>query len=126
MPLREARRIHQSGVELGDEQAAGISLDLWAFATGGNVPEDVVKSALECDRRDAQSKAQVLLADGVRLMALQQYEQAEARFAQALAVARRAGVMNVFVAPTLSWLASALRCQAENQRPTPCVAAALS
>ncbi|MGA2258643.1 MAG: histidine kinase dimerization/phospho-acceptor domain-containing protein, partial [Thermoguttaceae bacterium] len=113
--LQEARRMHQSGLELGDEQMAGISLDLWAFATAGRMPEDVVKTALECKRSDAQGTTQVLLADGVRLMALGQDEEAEDRFAEALAVARRAGMMNAYVAPNLAWLATALRCQAEKQ-----------
>ncbi len=54
--LEEARRMHESGVELGDDQMAGISLDLWAFATGGQVPEDLIKNALACDRRDAQAR----------------------------------------------------------------------
>jgi signal transduction histidine kinase/DNA-binding response OmpR family regulator/serine/threonine protein kinase len=115
--LQEARRMHQSGLELGDQQMAGISLDLWAFATAGHMPEDVVKSALECNRSDAQGTTQVLLADGVRLMALGRHEQAEARFTEALAVARRAGMMNAYVAPNLAWLATALYCQAENQPP---------
>ena len=113
--LEEARRMHESGVELGDEQMAGISLDLWAFATGGRVPEDLIKKALQCDRRDAQGTTQVLLADGVRLMALSRHEEAEARFEEALAIAKKKGIMNAYVAPNLSWLASALRCQAEKQ-----------
>jgi two-component system sensor kinase len=115
--LREARRMHQSGLELGDDQAAGISLDLWAFATKGQVPEDLIKNALECDRRDAQGTTQVLLADGIRLMSGEQYEQAESRFEEALAVAREKGMMNAYVAPNLAWLTSALRYQAENQPP---------
>ena len=113
--LEEARRMHESGVELGDDQMAGISLDLWAFATGGQVPEDLIKNALAYDRRDAQGTAQVLMADGIRLMSLGQHEQAEARFEEALAVAKKKGIMNAYVAPNLSWLTSALRCQAEKQ-----------
>ena len=116
--LQEARRVHQSGLELGDEQMAGISLDAWAFATAGRMPEDLVKKALECNRRDVQGTTQVLLADGVRLMALGRHEAAEVRFAEALAIARRAGgMMNTYVAPNLAWLATALRCQAEQQPP---------
>jgi len=113
--LEEARRMHKSGLELGDEQMAGISLDLWAFATAGQVPQDLIETALKCDRRDAQGTTQVLLADGVRIMALGLYEQAEARFTEALAVARRAGMMNAYVAPNLAWLTTSLRCQAEKQ-----------
>jgi signal transduction histidine kinase/DNA-binding response OmpR family regulator len=115
--LQEARRMHQSGLELGDEQMAGISLDLWAFATAGRMPEDVVQSALQCKRKDTQRTTQVLLADGVRLMALGRYEQAEARFTEALAVAHQAGMMNAYVAPNMAWLATSLRCQAEMLSP---------
>ena len=113
--LEEARRMHESGVELGDEQMAGISLDLWAFATGGQVPEELIKNALACDRRDAQGTTQVLLADGIRLMALSRHDEAVARFEEALAIAKKKGIMNAYVAPNLSWLTSALRCQAEMQ-----------
>ena len=45
--LEAARHIHQSGLELGDEQASGISLDIWAFATGGRVPEETLKARTE-------------------------------------------------------------------------------
>jgi two-component system sensor kinase len=113
--LEEARRMHDSGLELGDEQASGISLDLWAFATGGRVPEDVLAIELQRERSDAQGTTQVMLADGLRQMALDEYEQAETRFARALAIARRAGIMNAYVAPNLAWRASALRRQAETQ-----------
>jgi two-component system sensor kinase len=111
--LADARRMHQMGVELGDEQAAGISLNLWALAAGGRLPAELVQQAMECPRRDVQGTAQVLLADGLRLMALKEYERAANRFREALAIAREAGVMNVYVAPNHVWLATALRCQAE-------------
>ena len=113
--LEEARRMHQSGLELGDEQASGISLDIWARATGGRVPEEILKNELKRTRRDFQGAAQVLLADGVRLMGTQQYQQAAERFSHALVIAKKAGIVNSYVAPNLAWLATALRCQAEEQ-----------
>ncbi len=113
--LREARRMHQSGLDLGDAQMAGISLDLWAFTAPSQLPEDIVKAALECERKDTQGTTQVLLADGVRLVALDKEEQAEARFTEALSVARRAGMMNAYVAPNMAWLTTALRHQVEKQ-----------
>ena len=56
--VEEARRNHKSGLELGDEQASGIILDVWARATGGNVPQEIVKTELERERHDAQGTAQ--------------------------------------------------------------------
>jgi signal transduction histidine kinase/CheY-like chemotaxis protein/serine/threonine protein kinase len=110
---KEAQRLHQSGLDLGDEQASGISLDLWAFSTGGKVPEEALKKELARVRGDIQGKAQVLLAEGVRLMALKEFEQAAQCFQDALQLAKRSGLMNAYISPHLPWLATALRCQAE-------------
>lgn len=113
--LEEARRIHQSGREVGDEQASGIILDVWARSTGGKVPEDILREELQRTRRDTQGTTQLLLAEGVRLMGAQQFEEAAQRFSHAIAVAKKAGVINTYVAPNMAWLATALRCQAEQQ-----------
>ena len=43
--------MHKSGLELGDEQASGISLDVWALATGGKVPEEILAQEVERERR---------------------------------------------------------------------------
>lgn len=112
---REAQKIHQSGLELGDKQASGISLDVWARALEGNVPEQTVKRELERKRQDAQGNAQVMLAEGVRLMGSGDYSEAAKTFQEALSIADKAGVSNAYVIPNLPWLASALRCQAESQ-----------
>ena len=55
------------------------------------------------------------MADGLRLMALNQYEQAADRFSQALDLAKKRRIVNAYTAPNLAWLATALRCQAEKQ-----------
>ena len=112
--LEEARRIHASGLELGDFQASGISLDVWARATNGAVPPAVMQPEVARHRHDAQGMAQVLLAEGVCRMGAQEHAQAASTFERALAVARIAGVMNAYVAPNWAWLASALRREAED------------
>jgi hypothetical protein len=66
-------RLGQLGeaVEVGDPQASGISLDVWAWATNGNVPQETIDSELvkQKDRQhDAQGTAQVMLADARCLM----------------------------------------------------------
>ena len=48
--MQVAQCLHQSGLELGDEQASGISLDIWARATGGRVPEEILKHELKRSR----------------------------------------------------------------------------
>ncbi|MFO0918174.1 MAG: response regulator [Planctomycetaceae bacterium] len=112
--VEQARKIHDSGIELGDHQASGISLDVWSRATFGAVPSDVMQRELDRTRPDAQGTAQVLLAEGVRWMGRHDYAQAAAAFQRALIQAAQAGVMNAYVSPNLAWRASALRCQAQH------------
>ncbi len=111
--LEEARRVHESGQKLGDEQFSGISLDVWSLATGGKVPEETLQRELCRNRPDAQSTAQVLMAHGVQLSASGQHERAVAAFEQALKESKRLGLMSAYTAPNLAWLATALRRQAE-------------
>jgi two-component system sensor kinase len=112
--VEQARRIHESGLELGDYQASGISLDVWARATPGAVPIEQLQVELDRTRPDAQGTAQVLLAEGARLMGADDHTRAAAAFRRALVVAGQAGVMNAYVAPNRAWLATALRCRAQN------------
>jgi two-component system sensor kinase len=113
--LQEARRLHKSGVELGDEQMSGISLDIWSLASGGKVPEEILAQEANRERTDAQAKGQVLVAQGVQLLASRQHERAVAVFQQAVAEGNRLGLLNAYVAPSLGWLATALRRQADSQ-----------
>jgi len=111
--VEEARRIHHSGRELGDYQASGISLDVWARATDGAVPPEILEVELQRHRHDAQGTAQVMLAQGVCRMGANDPAQAAVAFERALAVARQAGVMNAYVSPNWAWLATARREQAQ-------------
>src|SRR5207244_13264080 len=58
----EAQRMHQSGLDLGDAQASGISLDVWARAALRRVPEETVKVEMTRSTGDVQRNAQVALA----------------------------------------------------------------
>jgi signal transduction histidine kinase/tetratricopeptide (TPR) repeat protein/ActR/RegA family two-component response regulator len=107
--VEEAQRIHQLGMDLGADQASGISLDIWALASRGRVPEDILEKEVRRKRPDAQGTAQVLLAQGVQLLAAGEHERAAATFDQAIRVSRDSGVMNIYVSPNLPWLATALR-----------------
>jgi two-component system sensor kinase len=117
--LEMAKLNHRSGLELGDEQASGIILDIWARATGGAVPEQLLENELARTRYDAQGTAQVLMADGVRLLHDGQFTRAAEVFENAIAVTDRAGVHNTYIVPNLAWHVTALRCLAE--RETGCI-----
>ncbi|HEY2146588.1 MAG TPA: response regulator [Pirellulales bacterium] len=104
-----AERNYQSGLKLGDEQASGISLDVWSRAMSGQISQSIVQVELDRRRPDAQGTAQTMLAEGVRLLTADRPEDAAAVFERALRIARRAGVMNAYVSPNLAWLATARR-----------------
>ena len=55
--VHEARLNHRSGLELGDEVASGISLDVWSRAAEGAVPEEILAVELGRTRNDAQGPA---------------------------------------------------------------------
>ena len=110
--VAEAKRIHQSALELGDIQASGFSLEIWVRASG-QVDADALQTELERPREDVQATAQVKLAQGVRLFMLDRVEEAAEVFDKANQVAVAADVRNAWVFPLLPWLASALRRQVE-------------
>ncbi|MBI2804954.1 MAG: protein kinase [Planctomycetes bacterium] len=111
--VAEAKWIHQSGLEIGDIQSSGISLDVWVRAAPGEVATDAVQTELQRPRHDPQASAQVLLAEGVRLFYLARPEEAANVFEKARQIAAGADIKNTYVAPILPWLATALRRQAE-------------
>ncbi|MBN2295437.1 MAG: response regulator [Pirellulales bacterium] len=118
--VQVAQRMHKSGLELGDEQASSISLDIWALATRGMVPEDILAKEVDRQRSNGQTKAQILLAQGVQLTECGQHKRAVSIFEQVVGDGKPIGLLNAYVAPNLAWLATALRRQAENEnRLTP-------
>jgi two-component system sensor kinase len=110
--VEESQQNYHSGIELGDEQASGIILDVWARAAHGNVPQQVFEQELQRPRHDAQGQAQVLFAEGLRLLMRGDLEQAEAFLLRAIETADRAGVRNAYTLPFRPWLATVLRQQA--------------
>src|SRR4051812_36346372 len=117
LAVDQCRRIYHEAMGIGDRAAAGISLSGWSRASGGRVPADLVAAHLHGPHDDAHTATEVHVAEGVRLLAEGQYEQAAATLAVAHALVRRAGLRQEYVAPVLPWLATALRLQAEQVPP---------
>ncbi|MHB8971643.1 MAG: ATP-binding protein [Pirellulaceae bacterium] len=111
--IEESQRNYRSGLELGDEQASGIILDVWSRAAGGSIPQEIVLSELARERNDAQSISQVLLAEGVRQLGAGEIDKAAEAIERAVAVTNVAQVKTVYTVPVLAWLATCRRLQAE-------------
>jgi len=115
--IAEAKNNHRSGVELGDEQASGIILDVWARATFGNMPDALFEAELVRSRHDAQGRSQLYIAVGIRDIHQGQLESAISALENAVETASSAGIQNAYTSPALPWLATAFRMQAEATLP---------
>lgn len=106
----EAIRMHQLGCQVGDVQASGISLDIWAKASLGRVPPEIQQREIQRQNPyDAQAKSQLLQAKAVVALADGDCRAAVAALREAALVARKKGVMNAYISPVQPWLATALR-----------------
>jgi two-component system sensor kinase len=111
--VAEAKTMYQSGLDLGDAQATGISLDVWARAGLGQLPVEIIDKELARPGDDVQRTAQVMIAKGVHLYHQGLFEEAADILAVGQVQLDRAGIRNAWVSPLLPWLATALRRQAE-------------
>ncbi len=107
--LKEVRLNHRSGLELGDEQASGIILDVWARASRREMPSDIIKTELTRKRHDAQGTVQVLMAAGIHEIHIGKPASAIKYLEQAVAAADQAEIHNAYTLPAISWLATAYR-----------------
>ena len=112
--VEESKANHRSGLELGDEQASGIILDVWARAAAGNLADDIIAPELARKRQDAQGRTQVLFAEGIRHLFANRLELATESLQAAVNVAAKAGIHNAYTLPSLSWLATACRRHVED------------
>lgn len=111
--LEEAQINHLSGLDLGDEQASAINLDIWALAVPDGVPAEVLERELARHRRDVQGTTQLLFAHGVSQLHRNELEAAAETLELAISVSEQAGVKNPYTSPVLPWAALAWRKLAE-------------
>jgi signal transduction histidine kinase/CheY-like chemotaxis protein/tetratricopeptide (TPR) repeat protein len=111
--LVEAKAMYESGMMLGDHQASAISLDIWARCSPGDPSPEIIEEELGRKRFDLQGTAQLLLARGVHRFCTGDYHEALGAFRQALRTATSIDQRNIYVHANHAWLASALRCHAE-------------
>jgi signal transduction histidine kinase/tetratricopeptide (TPR) repeat protein len=119
--LREAvemaRHVHEAGLAIGDHQASGISLGAWGKASSGRVPPELLAAELARLGDDVHTAAEVLQAEGVRLLRAGRPGEAAAVLEDARRRVRAAGMRQEYVAPVPCWLATARRQEAEACSP---------
>src|SRR5690606_26052335 len=100
--IEESQLNYKSGIEVGDEQASAIILDVWARAADGVLPKEILDDALRRPQSDAQGTTQVLLADGIRHLAGGDFQRAIEVFDRGAAIAAGAGVKNAYTIPAVA------------------------
>ena len=110
-------QVWRAGTELGDPQARCIGLAVWSKATGGMVPEGDVAAELEQLSDDAHAAAEVLSAEGIRLLGAGRPSEAVAVLRRADRLVRAAHLRQEYVAPVPAWLLTALRAERESSSP---------
>ena len=115
-----ARRLHAAALEIGDQQAVGIALAIWARAAAGRVPQELIQQELSRHSDDARTLSEVLQAEGVRLLGEGDARAAATRFGEAWDIVQRAGAGNMYIHTIPNWHATALRRAALSTSAGPC------
>ncbi len=108
-----AQRVHSAATEIGDHQAAGIALGVWAKATEGAVPAELLQAALVRDRDDVHTSAEVLTAEALSHIREGRVADAVSSLEKADLLVRKAGLRQEYVSPVVAWLTTAQRIQIE-------------
>lgn len=109
--LQLSRVNYHSAIDRGDYQATGNILDVWARASLGDVPPEILQTELERDVFDPQRACQVKLAKGITEFYHDQFANASKIFLEAIELTEQAGVSNTYVSPCYAWLCTSLRRQ---------------
>ena len=106
-----SRHLHAAATAIGDEVAAGTSLSVWSRASAGQVQPELITAQLHKGNEDAQTEADLHVAEAVRLLSTQSYAEAIEAASEAARIINSAGLRQEYVAPVSAWLATALRMQ---------------
>jgi signal transduction histidine kinase len=105
----ECHRVYREALEIGDKFAMATVLEVWAKATGGAIPRELVTTSMQQLTGDAQMRESLLQAEGVRLLGAGRPADAAAAFAEGEAVARAAHLRSEYVSYLPLWRGHALR-----------------
>ncbi|MEM6468661.1 MAG: ATP-binding protein [Planctomycetota bacterium] len=115
--LEHAKTNYRSAVRRSDFQATGNIIDLWARASFGKLPADVLQIELKRNVDDTQRRCHVKLAEGVCRYYQGDFVGASESFTAAIRTAQASNVVNAYISPCYAWSATALRRIMETSPP---------
>jgi two-component system sensor kinase len=104
-----ATEMYQTGCQIGDLQATGISLDVWSRTSPRTLPLELVAREAARERPDAQSHAQTQLAHAIMLLYHKRTDEAIETLREAIQRSELAGHLNTYISPCYAWYVTALR-----------------
>jgi two-component system sensor kinase len=107
------RRVLESGREIGNVRDLGIGLEIWAKASGGHVPRDLLQAELLRASDDIHTVVTLMQAEAACLIAGRRSCEAATILADAQSRVKQSGLRNEYVASIASWWTTALRSAAE-------------
>ena len=107
--LDEARRVHRAGVEIGDAQARGFGISVWARAADGDVPEDILRTEVDRETDDTLTASMVMQAEAIRLANSGRVRDAAGLIRQTIGRVLRSQMLQVYVVGLFVWRATVLR-----------------
>lgn len=112
-----SREAYDSGLAVGDEQICADIIEVWARATHGELPAEIIQRELDRQKSDVQAIAHVRLARCVQLLAEHKYEAAVSTIEEGVRTFTQAGIVNAYTSPLLAWQATAIRKLLEQESP---------
>lgn len=109
----ECRRLYAKAKEIGDYQNVGNALWVWAQASSGSVPAELIQDALSKPGIFVTTRVSLLGAEGIRLLGDGRPEAALAPLDEACRLALGNGLVDTLIGDVLAWHACALRMTAE-------------
>jgi PAS domain S-box-containing protein len=103
------RETFEAARTIGDQTAAGIALSIWARATEGRIPGELVRELLEHGGEDAQTTAELHLADALVHRADGDLPGALECLDRGTRTIQDAGLRQEYIAPVFAWHATVLR-----------------
>jgi PAS domain S-box-containing protein len=115
--LDVARKTYESASTIGDKTATGIALSIWARAVQGRLPGELVQAELATAGDDAQTTAELHLADALVRRAGGDLAGAAECLERGIGVIEAAGLRQEYIVPVFAWHSTVLRELAESTDP---------
>jgi signal transduction histidine kinase/serine/threonine protein kinase/uncharacterized protein HemY len=112
-----AQKIYQIASSIGDAHSSGFALEVWAKASGGRVPMELIEKEISRLKGDLMTLTVVKEAKAVRLMAEGKYKEAIGILEDALTHLQKNKLLTEYVVPVPLCLSRALRLQIESLSP---------